>query len=109
MMGNLRQRIEKLEGRIKSRQLELASEPDWAVRCISAEQEFQKILNGMKKKYCGGEPTPLLTRDEILKMAGELAIKYGSEKAYHQAFIEYEKNPKSQKLFNEMKQKYGFI
>jgi len=81
MMGNLRQRIEKLEGTIKSRQLELASAPDWAVRCISAEQEFQKLLNGMKKKYCGGELTPLLTRDEILKMAEELATSMDRKKS----------------------------
>jgi len=80
-MGNLRQRIEKLEGTIKSRQLELASAPDWAVRCISAEQEFQKLLNGMKKKYCGGELTPLLTRDEILKMAEELATSMDRKKS----------------------------
>jgi len=107
MMGNLRQRIEKLEGIIKSRQLELASAPDWAVRCISAEQEFQKILNGMKKKYCGGEPTPLLTRDEIFKMAGELAAKYGSEKAYQQAFLEYERSPEGQTTLEETRRQYG--
>jgi len=107
MMGNLRQRIEKMEGAIKARQLQSASAPEWAVRCISAEQEFQKILNGMKVRYCGGEPTPLLTQDEILQKAGELAIKYGSEKAYQQACLEYERRPEGQKTLEEKRRRYG--
>jgi len=61
----------------------------------------------MKVRYCGGEPTPLLTQDEILQKAGELAIKYGSEKAYQQACLEYERRPEGQKTLEEKRRRYG--
>jgi len=106
-MSNLRQRLKKIEGAANPREVAVA---EWAIRHYRAEQEFQRMLNEMKVRYGAGEPTPLLTQDEVLQKARELAVKYGgSEEAYQQSCTEYGKSSKCQELLMEIKRGYGLV
>lgn len=106
-MSNLRQRLKKIEETANPREVVVA---EWAVRHYRAEQEFQRMLNEMKVRYGAGKPTPLLTQDEILQKARELAVKYGgSEEAYQQSCTEYGKSSKCQELLMEIKRGYGLV
>ena len=53
MMNSLMRRLEKIEKVANPRE---TSAPEWAIRRVRAEQEFQRILNEMKAEYGGGEP-----------------------------------------------------
>lgn len=75
-MGNIKQSLEKIEKVVDPMETAIA---EWAIRCVSAEQEFRVCLNKMKKRYDTGEPTPLLTHDEILEKARALMWRYGTE------------------------------
>lgn len=103
-MGNIKQRLEKIEKAANPKETAVA---EWAIRCVSAEQEFRGRFNEMKERYDAGEPTPLLMHDEILGKARVLMWRYGTEEVYRQAFIAYEKSPEAQKVLTEMKKKYG--
>ncbi|OPY13246.1 MAG: hypothetical protein A4E66_00850 [Syntrophus sp. PtaB.Bin001] len=103
-MNSLRRRLEKIENAANPRE---TSAPEWALRNVRAELEFQRILNEMKTKYCCGEPTPLLTQDELFQKARELAARYGSEEAYKQAFTKYQNSPECRQQITGMKLKYG--
>jgi len=106
-MSNLRQRLKKIEGAANPREVAVA---EWAIRHYRAEQEFHRMLNEMKVRYGAGEPTPLLTQDEVLQKARELAVKYGgSEEAYQQSCTEYGKSSKCQELLMETKREYGLV
>jgi len=100
MMNSLRRRLGKIAKVVNPRE---TSAPEWAIRHIRAEQEFQRILNEMKAKYGGGEPSPLLTLDEVLQKARKLATRYGSEEVYKQAFTKYRNTPGCQMLLGEMR------
>ena len=103
-MGNIKQRLEKIEKAAYPKETAVV---EWTVRCVSAEQEFCGRFNEMKERYHAGEPSPLLTHDEILEKARALMWRYGTEKVYRQAFIAYEKSPEAQKVLTEMKKKYA--
>jgi len=103
-MSNLRQRLKKIEEAASPKDMAVA---EWAIHNIETEQEFQQMLNVMKAKYGAGEPTPLLTTEEVLEGARKLEQKYGTQETRRQTFIEYERSPECQKLLAEMKEKYG--
>lgn len=98
-MNSLSRRLKKIETAANPNETGVA---EWAIRCVSADQEFQRILNEMKVKYGGGEPEPPWTQDEVLQKARELAARYGSEEAYKQAFTKYRNSPECQALLKEM-------
>jgi len=101
-MSNLKQRLERIEKAASPKDAPVA---EWAIREIEADQEFQRRLNEMKAKYCAGEPTPLLTPEEVLEEAKKLTGKYGTRETRAQAFLEYERSPEGQKILAEMKEK----
>jgi len=103
-MSNLKQRLERIEKAASPKDVPVA---EWAIREIEADQEFQRRLNEMKAKYGAGEPTPLLTPEEVLLEAKKLTVKYGTRETSTQAFLEYERSPEGQKILTEMKEKYG--
>ena len=103
MMGSLRHRLEKIEKTVNPRKTAVA---EWAIRCVSAEQEFQRILNKMRAKYCCSEPTPLVTSENVLEEARKLEQKYGTVEAFNKAKTN-SNNPEIQQYIAEIKVKYG--
>jgi len=103
-MSNLKQRLERIEKAARPKDTPIA---EWAIRDVEADQEFQRRLNEMTAKYGAGEPTSLLTPEEVLVEAKKLTGKYGTREARTQAFLEYERSPEGQKIITEMKKQYG--
>ena len=103
-MSNLKQRLERIEKAASPKDAPVA---EWAIREIEADQEFRRMLNEMKVRYGAGEPTPLLTPEEVLVEAKKLTGKYGTRETRTQAFLAYERSPECQKIVTEMKEKYG--
>ena len=103
-MGNLKHRLGQVEKMVNPKETAVA---EWAIREVEADQEFQRRLNEMKAKYGAGEPTLLLTPEEVLVEAKKMTEKYGTREARSQAFLEYEKSPEGQKMLAEMKRQHG--
>lgn len=103
---SLKQRLERIENTVNPKSKMVA---EWALKTVEGQQAFEKLFNEKLVEYGIGEPSLLLTREEILEAARKIEQEFGTQKAHLQAFLDFERNPENQKMLMEMKRKYGLI
>jgi len=71
----------------------------------SLKQRLERIEKAANPKGAG-EPTPILTPEEVLEEARKLVQKYGTAEEFRKALTN-DNNPEVQQHITEMKAKYG--